>query len=77
MSSELYDFEEDCRDYYKQKEKAKTIVDRFPEHKTIFKIENREYTLKELYDKGVNQLWTEYFMCIIDAILPSSSTNSK
>lgn len=74
MSSELYDFEEDCRDYYKQKEKAKLIVDRFPDHKTLFKIENKEYTLKELYDKGVKQLWTEYFICIINTTLPSSST---
>ena len=40
MSDKLYDFEEDYRDYYKQMEKAKKIVDRFPNHKTIFEIDN-------------------------------------
>lgn len=76
MSDELYDFKEDCRDYYKQMEKAKKIVEQFPNHKTIFEIDNKEYTLQELYDKGVQLLWTEYFMCIIKAKLPSTLGDS-
>lgn len=76
MSDELYDFKEDCRDYYKQMEKAKKIVEQFPNHKTIFEIDNKEYTLQELYDKGVQLLWTEYFMCIIKAKMPSTLGDS-
>ena len=76
MSDELYDFEEDYRDYYKQMEKAKKIVDRFPNHKTIFEVDNKEYTLQELYDKGVQLSWTEYFMCIIKAKLPSDTNTN-
>ena len=73
MSDELYNFEEDYRDYYKQMEKAKKIVEQFPNHKTIFEIDNKEYTLQELYNKGVQLLWSEYFICIIKAKLPSDT----
>ena len=66
MSKELKDFEDEFSYYYSKMAIAKSIMEKDPEHEIYFKFDNKTYTARELFEKGKQIKWADYFVAIIE-----------
>ena len=66
MSAELNDFEDEFRYYHSKMAIAKSIMEKDPEHKIYFKFDHKTYTARELFEKGIQIKWADYFVAIIE-----------
>ena len=66
MSKELIDFEDEFHYFHSKMAVAKQIMEKDPEHKICFKFDNKIYTARELFQKGKQIKWADYFVAIIE-----------
>ena len=66
MSAELKDFEDEFRYYHSKMAIAKPIMEKDPERQIYFKFHEKWYTAKELFERGQQIQWADYFVAIIE-----------
>ena len=66
MSEELKDFEDEFHYYYSKMEIARSIMEKDPEREIYFEFDHKTYTARELFEKGKQIKWADYFVAIIE-----------